>query len=111
MHSLENELIVAIKHGQPTTGKPWDKIFIVTEGIFSMEGSIVNLPSVLALKKKYKVRWLRDELKLNNSKQHPSYNAFEESERSHNKMNSTDDFAVILIFAKDNGLFIILDTF
>lgn len=56
MHSLENELIVAIKHGQPTTGKPWDKIFIVTEGIFSMEGSIVNLPSVLALKKKYKVR-------------------------------------------------------
>ncbi|KAK7603935.1 hypothetical protein V9T40_004208 [Parthenolecanium corni] len=61
MHSLENELIVAIKHGQPTTGKPWDKIFIVTEGIFSMEGSIVNLPSVLALKKKYKAYLYLDE--------------------------------------------------
>lgn len=56
MRSLEDELIAAIKHGQPKTGEPWDKIFIVTEGIFSMEGSIVKLPALLALKKKYKVR-------------------------------------------------------
>lgn len=54
MTSLENNLIDGIKKGQPG-GKPWKKVFIVTEGIFSMEGSIVKLPSLLALKQKYKV--------------------------------------------------------
>jgi serine palmitoyltransferase len=28
---------------------------IVVEGVYSMEGSIVNLPEIIALKKKYKV--------------------------------------------------------
>lgn len=57
MKSLENKLIEGIEKGQPGTNKSWDKIFIVTEGIFSMEGSIVKLPSVLALKNKYKVNF------------------------------------------------------
>jgi len=46
----------AIVHGQPKTGKPWRKIVIVVEGIYSMEGSIVHLPEIIELKKKYKVR-------------------------------------------------------
>ncbi len=55
MEDLEKRLIEGIANGQPGTGKPWEKMFIVTEGIFSMEGSIVKLPAILALKKKYKV--------------------------------------------------------
>jgi len=53
---LEKRLKKAILHGQPKTGKPWRKIVIVVEGIYSMEGSIVRLPEILELKKKYKVR-------------------------------------------------------
>lgn len=36
-----------------TIGKPWKKILIVLEGVFSMEGSIVKLPEIVAIKKKY----------------------------------------------------------
>lgn len=55
MNSLECILKNGIKNGQPGTEEPWEKIFIVTEGIFSMEGSIVKLPEILSLKEKYKV--------------------------------------------------------
>jgi serine palmitoyltransferase len=33
--------------------RPWKKIFIVVEGIYSMEGTIVPLPEIVAIKKKY----------------------------------------------------------
>lgn len=46
----------AIVFGQPKTGEPWKKIVIIVEGVYSMEGSIVHLPEILELKKKYKVR-------------------------------------------------------
>lgn len=52
---LENGLKKAIVFGQPGTGQPWKKIFIIVEGIYSMEGSIVHLPEIIQLKKKYKV--------------------------------------------------------
>ena len=39
--------------GHPRTRRPWKKIFIVVEGIYSMEGTIVRLPEIVALKKKY----------------------------------------------------------
>ena len=52
---LEQLVRQNIVSGQPKTQKPWEKIFIVTEGIFSMEGSITNLPGIIAIKKKYKV--------------------------------------------------------
>lgn len=55
MKSLERKLREAIIQGQPRTFRPWKKILIVVEGVYSMEGSIVNLPEVIALKKKYKV--------------------------------------------------------
>lgn len=53
--NLEELIRQNIVSGHPKTKKPWEKIFIITEGIFSMEGSIVNLPGIIAIKKKYKV--------------------------------------------------------
>ncbi|XP_052009826.1 serine palmitoyltransferase 2-like isoform X2 [Xyrauchen texanus] len=61
MQSLEKLLRDAIVHGQPRTHRPWKKILIIVEGIFSMEGSIVRLPEVIALKKKYKAYLYLDE--------------------------------------------------
>lgn len=51
----------AILSGQPKSGKPWKKIIIVVEGIYSMEGSIVHLPDIIRLKKKYKAYLYLDE--------------------------------------------------
>jgi hypothetical protein len=42
-------------YGQPRIRRKWKKILIVVEGVYSMEGSIVNLPDMIHLKKKYKV--------------------------------------------------------
>uniref|UniRef100_A0A672PMS7 serine C-palmitoyltransferase n=1 Tax=Sinocyclocheilus grahami TaxID=75366 RepID=A0A672PMS7_SINGR len=61
MQSLEKLLRDAIVHGQPRTHRPWKKILVLVEGIYSMEGSIVRLPEVIALKKKYKAYLYLDE--------------------------------------------------
>ncbi|XP_051510756.1 serine palmitoyltransferase 2-like isoform X2 [Myxocyprinus asiaticus] len=61
MQSLEKLLRDAIVHGQPRIHRPWKKILILVEGIYSMEGSIVRLPEVIALKKKYKAYLYLDE--------------------------------------------------
>ncbi|KAK9959512.1 hypothetical protein ABG768_009635 [Culter alburnus] len=61
MQSLEKLLRDAIVHGQPRTHRPWKKILILVEGIYSMEGSIIRLPEVIALKKKYKAYLYLDE--------------------------------------------------
>uniref|UniRef100_A0A1A8FKA8 serine C-palmitoyltransferase n=1 Tax=Nothobranchius korthausae TaxID=1143690 RepID=A0A1A8FKA8_9TELE len=61
MQSLEKLLREAIVHGQPRTHRPWKKILIVVEGIYSMEGSIVRLPEVVALKKRYRAYLYLDE--------------------------------------------------
>lgn len=61
MKHLEKVLETAIVKGQPKTGKPWKKIMIVVEGIFSMEGSIVKLPELIALKKRFKAYLYLDE--------------------------------------------------
>uniref|UniRef100_A0A803T3D5 serine C-palmitoyltransferase n=1 Tax=Anolis carolinensis TaxID=28377 RepID=A0A803T3D5_ANOCA len=61
MQSLEKLLKDAIVYGQPRTHRPWKKILIIVEGIYSMEGSIVRLPEVIALKKKYKSYLYLDE--------------------------------------------------
>ena len=57
MENLEKVLRNAVVQGQPRTHRPWKRIIIVVEGIYSMEGSIVKLPEIIALKKKYKVRY------------------------------------------------------
>jgi len=44
----------AIIDGQPRTHRPWKKILIVVEGIYSMEGELCKLKEIVAIKKKYK---------------------------------------------------------
>ncbi|KAK1905711.1 Serine palmitoyltransferase 3 [Dissostichus eleginoides] len=61
MHSLEKLLREAVCSGQPRTHRPWKKILIMVEGIYSMEGSLVRLPEIIALKKKYKAYLFVDE--------------------------------------------------
>lgn len=61
MQDLEQLLREAISQGQPRTHRPWRKILVVVEGLYSMEGTIVNLPEVLELKKKYKFNLFVDE--------------------------------------------------
>jgi len=56
MHALEATLREAISQGQPRTHRPWKKILVIVEGLYSMEGSLVNLPLLLELKQRYKVR-------------------------------------------------------
>jgi serine palmitoyltransferase len=56
MRSLESLLREVISQGQPKTHRPWKKILVVVEGLYSMEGTLVNLPGILELKKKYRVR-------------------------------------------------------
>lgn len=61
MEDLETVLRNAVVQGQPRTHRPWKKIIIVVEGIYSMEGSIVRLPEIIELKKKYKAYLYLDE--------------------------------------------------
>jgi serine palmitoyltransferase len=61
MDHLESLLHEAVLYGQPLTHRPWKKILIIVEGVYSMEGSIVKLREVIALKKKYKAYLYLDE--------------------------------------------------
>eukprot|EP00128_Syssomonas_multiformis_P012191 Colp12_sorted_trinity150504_noHs@26713 len=61
MDSLERILRKSIAEGQPRTHRPWKKILIIVEGIYSMEGSVVKLPQIIELKKKYKAYLYLDE--------------------------------------------------
>jgi serine palmitoyltransferase len=58
--SLESILRSSIALGQPRTHLRWKYIVILVEGLYSMEGSICNLPAIVALKKKYNVRFVSD---------------------------------------------------
>jgi len=61
MASLEKILRDSIAYGNPRTYRPYKKILIIVEGIYSMEGSICNLPGIIALKKKYNAYLYLDE--------------------------------------------------
>nr|XP_033795532.1 serine palmitoyltransferase 3-like [Geotrypetes seraphini] len=61
IQSLERLLRDAVVYGQPRSHRAWKKILILVEGIYSMEGSIVRLPEIVALKKKYKAYLYLDE--------------------------------------------------
>lgn len=52
---LERLLRDSIAYGQPKTRRPWKKILIIVEGIYSMEGEMCHLPEIVELKKRYKV--------------------------------------------------------
>ena len=61
VHDLEKVLREVISQGQPRTHRPWKKILVVVEGLYSMEGDMCNLPGLVALKKKYKFNLFVDE--------------------------------------------------
>lgn len=55
---LEKKLKESIIYGQARTHRPWRKILIVVEGVYSMEGSIVNLPKIIEMKKSTKLIYI-----------------------------------------------------
>lgn len=61
MKALELLLREVISQGQPKTHRPWKKILLIVEGLFSMEGTMVNLPAIMKLKEKYKFYVFVDE--------------------------------------------------
>ncbi|KAF5378995.1 hypothetical protein D9757_009096 [Collybiopsis confluens] len=61
MKKLEALLREVISQGQPKSHRPWKKILIIVEGLYSMEGTMVDLPGLLALKEKYKFYLFVDE--------------------------------------------------
>ncbi|XP_068664792.1 long chain base biosynthesis protein 2a [Aristolochia californica] len=58
---LEEVLREQIADGQPRTHRPWKKIIVVVEGIYSMEGELCKLPEIIAVCKKYKAYTYLDE--------------------------------------------------
>ncbi|GAP89982.1 putative serine palmitoyltransferase [Rosellinia necatrix] len=61
MTDLEKKLREAIAQGQPRTHRPWKKILVAVEGLYSMEGTMVDLPGILNLKDTYKFYLYVDE--------------------------------------------------
>lgn len=61
MKALEKLIRNEIAQGQPRTHRPWKKIVIAVEGLYSMEGNLVNLAGVVELKQKYKCYLFLDE--------------------------------------------------
>ncbi|RCK63220.1 Serine palmitoyltransferase 2 [Candida viswanathii] len=61
MKDLENLIRNQIAQGQPKTHRPWNKIIIAIEGLYSMEGNMCNLPEIVRIKDKYKCYLFVDE--------------------------------------------------
>ena len=61
VNDLERLLREVISQGQPRTHRPWKKILVVVEGLYSMEGTMCNLPGLVRLRKKYKFNLFVDE--------------------------------------------------
>ncbi|KAJ3707885.1 hypothetical protein LUZ61_011590 [Rhynchospora tenuis] len=58
---LEEVLREQIAYGQPHMYRPWNKIIVIIEGIYSMEGEFCKLPEIIAVCKKYKAYTYLDE--------------------------------------------------
>mmetsp|Transcript_43792 Transcript_43792/g.98998 ORF Transcript_43792/g.98998 Transcript_43792/m.98998 type:complete len:516 (+) Transcript_43792:131-1678(+) len=58
---LEQVLRDSISMGQPRTRRPWNKIVVAVEGIYSMEGEVCNLAAIVQVCKKYRVYLYLDE--------------------------------------------------
>ena len=59
--SLEDVLRESIVNGQPRFNRPWKKIIVLVEGIYSMEGAICNLKGIVKVCKRYKTYLYVDE--------------------------------------------------
>jgi serine palmitoyltransferase len=51
--SLNHALREAVVMGRPRTRRPWNRIWVLVEGIYSMEGEYCNLRSIVQLCKQY----------------------------------------------------------
>ena len=58
---LEQVLRKAIVEGQPRKNRPWRKILVICEGVYSMEGEISHLKEIVDVCKKYKAYVYLDE--------------------------------------------------
>uniref|UniRef100_A0A0N4Z498 Aminotran_1_2 domain-containing protein n=1 Tax=Parastrongyloides trichosuri TaxID=131310 RepID=A0A0N4Z498_PARTI len=59
---LERVIRKTLPYGNPKKGgSKYKKILIIVEGIYSMEGTIVDLPAIVAIKKKYNAYLFLDE--------------------------------------------------
>ncbi|ODV90851.1 hypothetical protein CANCADRAFT_112307 [Tortispora caseinolytica NRRL Y-17796] len=61
MQELEAVLREQISQGQPRTHRPWRKIFVAVEGLYSMEGTMCDLPRLIELRRRYKFYLFVDE--------------------------------------------------
>lgn len=59
--NLEKILREAIIEGQPRKNRPWTKILVMVEGVYSMEGEICDLKSIVEVTKRYKCYLYVDE--------------------------------------------------
>ncbi|KAG0699049.1 pyridoxal phosphate-dependent transferase [Suillus ampliporus] len=58
---ISDELNHTSMRGQPKTHRPWKIILVIVEGLYSMEGTLLNLPRIVELKQKYKFYLYVDE--------------------------------------------------
>lgn len=58
---LEAVLRSSIAEGQPRSGRPWRKVLVMVEGVYSMEGEMARLPEIVAVTKRYKAYLYLDE--------------------------------------------------
>lgn len=58
---LEKVLRSAVIEGMPLTNRPWRKIVVATEGIYSMEGETCELRGIVDVAKRYKAYMYVDE--------------------------------------------------
>mmetsp|Transcript_81373 Transcript_81373/g.175826 ORF Transcript_81373/g.175826 Transcript_81373/m.175826 type:complete len:494 (+) Transcript_81373:57-1538(+) len=58
---LEQVLRESIVNGQPRLRRPWKKVLVMVEGIYSMEGAICDLSEIVKVCKKYKAYLYVDE--------------------------------------------------
>ncbi|TBU18232.1 serine palmitoyltransferase [Hamiltosporidium tvaerminnensis] len=61
MKDLERQLRYHISQGQPVTHRSWKRIFVIVEGLYSMEGTLLRLKELVELKRKYKFYIFIDE--------------------------------------------------
>jgi serine palmitoyltransferase len=59
--SLEALLRHSIVEGQERSHRPWRKIIVIVEGIYSMEGDLCNLKDIVRVAKKYRAYLYLDE--------------------------------------------------
>lgn len=59
--ALEALVRQCIVQGQDRSGRAWRRVFILVEGVYSMEGTVANLPEVVRIAKKYKCYTFVDE--------------------------------------------------